>query len=216
MASTSQGDIRRYGQACVACRKKKRKCLPSDSGGDRCMLCERDGDECQVSRWACPSLSGVLIAKWRSKRRRTSSRVERPTGQTQTSDAGPGDHISQRISFSSPAAPLVRPSGFEPDTMALQSLSEASTIHDSYTHYTSSPWAGPSTASTGDGPTPRAMRTGPRTPYHLAVADFVDRVCGPPGQDEPQETLLKTYFAWQCPQHMPVNEKLFRRECPTS
>jgi hypothetical protein len=49
-------------------------------------------------------------------------------------------------------------------------------------------------------------------PYEVAVSDFVERVCGATGQDEPHETLLRTYFAWQGPQHMPVDERLFRRE----
>lgn len=47
--------------------------------------------------------------------------------------------------------------------------------------------------------------------YHSSVHDLVSRVCGT-GTVEPVNELLATYFAWQEPQHMPVDEDLFRRE----
>ena len=207
-------DTRRYGQACVACRKKKRRCLPSDAGGERCMLCERDDDVCQVSRCASRSTSRTGSAEQRSKRRRTNGHTESPVRRISSSETAPGNGIERSTPQTNPAALHDRPSGYGPDTLALQSLSEASSMHDAYSHspYHASPWTGPSTSSTADDPTPRAMYDGPRTSYDSAVSDFVERVCGPAGLDEPHETLLRTYFAWQGPQHMPVDEKLFRRE----
>lgn len=36
-----------------------------------------------------------------------------------------------------------------------------------------------------------------------------------PSAIRPDEVLLQTYFAWQCPQHMPVDEQFFRRTLHT-
>lgn len=49
--------------------------------------------------------------------------------------------------------------------------------------------------------------------YQAAVTDLVHSICSDPTELEINETLLATYFAWQAPQHMPVDERMFRRTC---
>ncbi|OCF42308.1 hypothetical protein I317_03811 [Kwoniella heveanensis CBS 569] len=61
--------------------------------------------------------------------------------------------------------------------------------------------------------TPRSMATGHGSAYLTAMSDLLTRVCGDRGmREEANEQLLRTYFAWQGPQHMPVDEALFRRD----
>ncbi|WVF70007.1 hypothetical protein IAT40_004793 [Kwoniella sp. CBS 6097] len=61
--------------------------------------------------------------------------------------------------------------------------------------------------------TPRSMATGHGSNYLAAISDLVTRVCGERvPRPEANEMLLRTYFAWQGPQHMPVDEALFRRD----
>jgi hypothetical protein len=48
--------------------------------------------------------------------------------------------------------------------------------------------------------------------FRSAVDDMVIRICGLESDIEPDEELLGIYFAWQEPQHMPVDEALFRRK----
>jgi hypothetical protein len=62
-------------------------------------------------------------------------------------------------------------------------------------------------------PTPRSMKAGRGAKYTSAVTEFVERVCGENStRPEPNRLLIDTYFSWQCPQHMPIDEQLFRRE----
>ena len=65
--------------------------------------------------------------------------------------------------------------------------------------------------STDDDLTPRSTGTHGTT-YRMAVSDLVKTICGDCSQLEVDEVLLGIYFAWQAPQHMPVDEGLFRRE----
>lgn len=60
--------------------------------------------------------------------------------------------------------------------------------------------------------TPRPMTTGHGTTYTAAIGALVSSVCGSRTEVEPNEQLLSTYFVWQSPQHMPVDEALFRRD----
>jgi hypothetical protein len=59
---------------------------------------------------------------------------------------------------------------------------------------------------------PSPMAVGHGSTYQSAMRDLVTRVCGETHENEPNEELLSLYFAWQEPQHMPVDEDLFRRE----
>jgi hypothetical protein len=58
-----------------------------------------------------------------------------------------------------------------------------------------------------------SMTVGHGSVYQSSINDLLSRVCGSQSTPEPVEELLQIYFAWQEPQHMPVDEILFRRRC---
>lgn len=77
--------------------------------------------------------------------------------------------------------------------------------------------------STSSTPRPNYMAAGPSTYADLAGAQdqrpqastsisFARSPVIPEQHLVADEQLLGTYFAWQCPQHMPVDEQLFRSE----
>jgi hypothetical protein len=57
-----------------------------------------------------------------------------------------------------------------------------------------------------------SMTVGHGSVYQSSINDLLSRVCGSQMTPEPVEELLAIYFAWQEPQHMPVDEVLFRRK----
>ena len=57
-----------------------------------------------------------------------------------------------------------------------------------------------------------SMTVGHGSVYQSSISDLLSRVCGSQMASEPVEELLAIYFAWQEPQHMPVDEVLFRRK----
>ena len=69
----------------------------------------------------------------------------------------------------------------------------------------------------GSSPTGLATDTTPRgqtaqgDTYQTAVSYLVRQVCGESSHLEVDEVLLGIYFTWQAPQHMPVDEQVFRR-----
>lgn len=60
------------------------------------------------------------------------------------------------------------------------------------------------------------MTVGHGSVYQSSIGDLLSRVCGSQTSPEPVDELLAIYFAWQEPQHMPVDEGLFRRRCSQS
>lgn len=58
--------------------------------------------------------------------------------------------------------------------------------------------------------TPRGQ-SGQGDTYQTAVSYLVRQVCGESSHLEVDEVLLGIYFTWQAPQHMPVDEQVFRR-----
>jgi hypothetical protein len=56
------------------------------------------------------------------------------------------------------------------------------------------------------------MTVGHGSVYQSSINELLSRVCGSQMTPEPVEELLAIYFAWQEPQHMPVDEVLFRRK----
>lgn len=78
---------------------------------------------------------------------------------------------------------------------------DSSSPRRSTTHYPTSPF---------DAPTTSTMSVGHGTTFLTAMREAADRVCGDALQLD--EQLLQTYFVWQAPQHMPIDEEAFRRE----
>lgn len=97
----------------------------------------------------------------------------------------------------------------------INSPSTFSTISHLRSHPFSAP-TGPSeiipTTRTLSPPPPRPMAVGHGKTYLTAMRDAVDRVCGDTSRFQVDEQLLQTYFVWQAPQHMPIDEELFRSE----
>ncbi|XAO27529.1 hypothetical protein I312_106385 [Cryptococcus bacillisporus CA1280] len=84
-------------------------------------------------------------------------------------------------------------------------------------HLRSHPFSAPTvpseiilTTRTLSPPSPRPMAVGHGETYLTAMRDAVDRVCGDTSRFQVDEQLLQTYFVWQAPQHMPIDEELFR------
>lgn len=52
MSASAPESQRSYGQACTACRERKRKCRPSEAQPGVCMLCAKSGEHCEMYRSA--------------------------------------------------------------------------------------------------------------------------------------------------------------------
>jgi hypothetical protein len=70
----------------------------------------------------------------------------------------------------------------------------------------------PPVAESGSPVESPSMTGGHGAVYQSSINELLSRVCGSQMASEPVKELLAIYFAWQEPQHMPVDEVLFRRK----